>query len=122
MGAEGAISIAMAAPLAVPLGALGGWLVHRGGYVKQSSGSIAMLILLPVASLTWDVKAPPPVFQVRSTIEIAAPPEQVWKYVVTFPELPEPQEWFFRAGLAYPVRVRLDGSGPGATISPPGRL
>jgi hypothetical protein len=73
-----------------------------------------MLILLPVASLTWDATVPPPVFQVRSTIDIAAPPEQVWKYVVKFPELPEPREWFFRAGLAYPTRVRLEGLGSGA--------
>jgi hypothetical protein len=73
-----------------------------------------MLILLPAASLTWDIKAPPPVFQVRTSIEIAAPPEQVWKYVVAFPQLPEPQEWYFRAGLGYPTQTRIEGSGPGA--------
>jgi hypothetical protein len=115
IGAEGAICIVMAAPLALPLGALGGWLAYRGRSLKQSSGSITMLILLPAASLTWDVTALPPVYQVRSAIEIAAPPEQIWKYVIKFPEIPKPQEWFFRAGLAYPTRVRLEGSGPGAT-------
>jgi hypothetical protein len=30
--------------------------------------------------------------------------------VVAFPDLPEPDQWFFRAGLAYPVRARLEGS------------
>src|SRR6185295_18940164 len=54
-------------------------------------------------------------FQEQSMIEIAAPPERVWKYVIQFPELAEPQEWYFRAGLAYPMRARLEGSGPGAT-------
>ncbi|MBZ5674454.1 MAG: hypothetical protein LAP61_09430 [Acidobacteriia bacterium] len=79
IGAEGLICIIMTAPIALPLGASGGWLAYRGRSVKQSSGSITMLILLPVASLTWDIKAPPPVFEVRTSIEIAAPPEQVWK-------------------------------------------
>src|SRR5256884_7520937 len=45
---------------------------------------------------------------------IAAQPEQVWKHVVTVSELPEPTEWFFRAGLAYPQRARIVGSGIGA--------
>jgi len=114
LGAEGAICILMTAPIALPLGALGGWLFYKGRSIKQSSGSITMLILLPAASLTWDIKAPPPVFQVRTSIEIAAPPEQVWKYVVAFPQLPEPQEWYFKAGVGYPSQTRIEGSGPGA--------
>jgi uncharacterized protein YndB with AHSA1/START domain len=73
-----------------------------------------MLLLLPPATLTWDSHAKPPVFEVRTSIEIAAPPEQVWRHVVTFSELPEPDEWFFRAGLAYPKRARIEGSGVGA--------
>jgi hypothetical protein len=32
-----------------------------------------------------------------------------------FFELPEPSEWLFRTGLAYPIRARIEGSGPGAT-------
>jgi len=114
LGSEGAICIAMAAPLAVPLGALGGWLVYKGSSSVPATGGVAMLLLVPSASITWDVNARPPVFQVRSSIEIAATPEEVWKHVVTFSELPEPQEWFFRAGLAYPMRARIEGSGPGA--------
>jgi hypothetical protein len=113
-GAEGAVCLMMAAPLAVPLGALGGWLVYRGGSSKVAKGSITMLLLMPPASVTWDVKATPPVFQVRSSIEIAVPPEQVWKYVVAFPKLAEPQEWYFRAGVGYPTQTRIEGSGPGA--------
>jgi hypothetical protein len=34
--------------------------------------------------------------------------------VVTFSELPEPHEWYFRGGLAYPIRARIEGAGPGA--------
>jgi len=114
LGAEGAVCVAMAAPLAVPLGALGGWLVYRGGSSQAVSRSMTMLLFLPPATLTWDATAPPPVFQVRTSIEIAAPPEQVWKHIVAFPKLPEPEEWYFQAGMGYPTQTRIEGSGPGA--------
>ena len=96
-------------------GALGSWLVYRAEPNRSATrGGIAILLLLPPASLTWDVTARPPVFKVRSSITIAASPERVWKYVVAFPELPEPREWFFRAGLAYPKLARIEGTGVGA--------
>lgn len=34
--------------------------------------------------------------------------------VVAFSELPPPSQWFFEAGIAYPVRARIDGEGVGA--------
>ena len=73
-----------------------------------------MLLLLPPASLTWDTQAQPPWFEVRSAITIAATPEQVWKHMVAFPDLPEPTEWYFHTGVAYPVGTRIVGSGVGA--------
>jgi uncharacterized protein YndB with AHSA1/START domain len=114
-GLEGLVCIVMALPLAAPLGALGSWLVYRGEPSRLATGAgVAMLLVLPPASLTWDTQARPPVFEVRSAITIAAPPERVWRHVVTFSELPQPREWFFRAGLAYPKRARIEGSGAGA--------
>jgi len=114
LGWEGLLCTVMAAPLAIPLGALGAWLFYRAERTRLAPGSAALLLLLPPASVTWDVKAHPPVFAVQSAIEIAAPPEQVWKHVVSFSDLPEPQEWYFRSGLAYPQRARIVGTGPGA--------
>lgn len=111
---EGIICIVMALPLIAPVGALGGWLMYEIEAAPLKPRSIPMLLVLPFASLTWDVAAPPTVFEVHSDIEIAAAPERVWKHVVTFSELPEPDEWFFRAGLAYPKRARIEGSGVGA--------
>jgi len=115
LGREGLICILMALPLAVPLGALGGWLayIQAGSSEVARRGGVAMLLLLP-AGITWDAHARPPVFAVRTAITIAASPEQVWKHVVAVSELPEPREWFLRAGLAYPKRARIEGSGPGA--------
>ena len=114
IGVEGLICVLMTWPLALPLGALGGWLAFRAAHVRLTSGGVALLILLPAAGVSWDVNAKPPVFAVRTTIEIAAAPEQVWKHVVTFSDLDEPREWYFQAGLAYPKRARIEGSGPGA--------
>ena len=114
LGWEGLGCVLMSLPLGVPLGALGCWLVYIAGFCRLRARPAAMLLLLPAATLTWDVNARPPVFEVRTAIVIRATPEQVWKHVVTFSELPEPTEWFFRAGLAYPKRARIEGSGPGA--------
>jgi len=114
VGLEGLICIAMTLPLAIPLGALGGWLAYRAACSRLvTHGSVAMLLLLPT-SIAWDAGARPPVFEVHTAITIAASPETVWKHVVTFSELPEPRDWFFRAGLAYPKRARIEGSGAGA--------
>jgi len=115
LGLEGLGCILMCLPLAVPLGMAGGLMAYYAQRSRVAArGSMAMLLLAPPASLTWDAQARPEVFEVRSAITIAASTEQVWKHVVTFSELPEPDEWFFRAGLAYPQRARIEGSGAGA--------
>ena len=33
---------------------------------------------------------------------------------MTFQELPEPTDWLFRVGIAYPMRARIQGTGVGA--------
>jgi hypothetical protein len=113
---EGLGCLVMAVPLVLPLGILGAWIVYvvTGLVSGARRGSVAMMLLFTPVSLMWDTHAKPPVFAVQTTIEIAATPEQVWKHVVTFSELPEPHEWYFQAGLAYPQRARIQGSGPGA--------
>src|SRR5436190_4756779 len=47
MGSEGLICIAMAAPLAMPLGAFGAWLVYRAGSPNLGTRGVAMLLLVP---------------------------------------------------------------------------
>lgn len=114
VGVEGMGCILMTAPLALPLGAFGGLLAHTITRSRARSRGFAMLLLLPSSSIPWDVAAKPSVFEVRSSLTIAAPPAVVWKNVLTFSDLPEPGEWFFRAGIAYPKRARIVGSGAGA--------
>jgi hypothetical protein len=115
LGLEGVICVGMALFLCVPLGALSGWLIYCVEPSRLATkGGVAMLLLLPSAGVVWDGGVRPPVFEVRSAIEIDAAPERVWTYVVRFPDLAEPHEWFFRAGLAYPQRARIEGTGAGA--------
>lgn len=51
---------------------------------------------------------------VRSAVVIDATPHVVWRNVVSFPDLPPPQHWLFRTGVAFPLAATIDGRGPGA--------
>ena len=49
-----------------------------------------------------------------TAIEIDAPAAVVWEHVTSFSEITAAPPWYFRTGLAYPLRARLEGSGVGA--------
>lgn len=113
---EGLLCIAMAAPFAIVLGLLGGLLgasaaSWRG---RQPARIMPALLLLPLLIGVDRTATELPLNEVVSTIEIEAPPEKVWPNVVGFSELSAPEEWYFRAGVAYPMRARIDGAGAGA--------
>lgn len=118
---EGVICIAMAAPIALALALLGStvawWLCRNrneqsGGQVQAFSiGWLAVpLLLMTEARVPLD----PPEYSVTTRCEINASPAAVWRHVISFGELPAPRESIFLAGIAYPVRARLEGRGPGA--------
>ena len=111
---EGIFCVIMALPITLTGGAFGAWIVYEARRYRVQTGSAAMLVVLPFGAFTYDVTAHPPIYAIRSAVEIAASPEQVWKHVITFAGLPEPTEWYFRGGIAYPQRARIEGSGPGA--------
>jgi len=117
---EGAFCLLMAMPLALPLAALGGacgYVLQRHRWINTGAPAYLSLLLLFVPGLEWTehrIAAPAPRFAVRSAIEIQAPPEQVWRQVVAFSQIPPPKEWMFRSGIAYPIRAEMIGSGPGA--------
>ena len=114
LGIEGLICIAMAAPLVVPLAIVGSVIINRARpHTGIERESIAMLILLPIATMGWDLSAKPTVYEVHTQMEIAASPEQVWKYIVNLPDFPPPAEWMFREGIAHPVATRTEGVGVG---------
>ena len=117
---EGVICVLMAAPFALGLAALGGML----GYTiqahhwrpNQTPAMLSIVILMIPVSFGVEQAAAlqTPVFTVRTSIEVNAPPEKVWNQVVAFAEIPPPKEMLFRVGIAYPIRAEISGHGVGS--------
>lgn len=116
---EGVICVLMAAPLAIPLALVGAILGHAVSPARWRQGTNQMLcagLLAVPLMLTGErlADAPAPLLEVKSSLDVAAPPERVWGHVVAFTELPAPTEFLFRLGIAYPLRAEMFGSGPSA--------
>jgi uncharacterized membrane protein YhaH (DUF805 family) len=114
---EGAVCVAMALPLAIPLGMLGAMLGEAIAKERRASSPVEAALLFLVLPLSGAIEArlqDPPLREVLTSIEIDAPPAQVWPHVLGFTDIDEPPQWFFRLGIAYPVRARLTGKGVGA--------
>jgi len=117
---EGMICLMMALPIALPLAALGGacgYTVQRRRWFQTDAPVALSLLLLLAPGVEWAEHVavrPNPIFAVRTAIDVQAPPERVWKEVVAFSEIPPPTEWMFRAGIAYPIRAEMRGTGQGA--------
>jgi hypothetical protein len=120
LAVEGVFCLLMALPLALPLAAFGGsfgYLVQRRRWYPNGAPAFLSVLLIFVPGIQWveHVAAPtPPVYVVRTTIDIQASPEKVWRQVVSFSEIAPPTEWMFRAGIAYPIRAGIQGAGVGA--------
>jgi uncharacterized membrane protein YhaH (DUF805 family) len=111
---EGMMCTVMALPLAFAValpGALLGRVVARQSLEPGAGAGMALLVPMFVAV---EPRAAPPTHEVVTVVEIAAPPDVVWRHVVTFPDLPPPTELLFRAGVAAPTRARIVGTGVGA--------
>jgi len=109
----------MAAPFALALAALGGMLGYAipGGYWLHKGTpamlSIVFLFTAGVPERGTLAKLQPETFEVRTAIEVNAPPEKVWNQVVAFAEIPPPKELLFRAGLP----IRSGGDFPGTALA-----
>ena len=113
---EGVVCIALAFPLAALL-ALPGAILGRAVALRTigpSARASLGALLAPLVVLASPRLAPPS-HDVVTVVEVEAPPVVVWRHVVAFPDLPEPDEWIFRAGVAAPLRARIEGRGAGAT-------
>jgi len=117
---EGVICILMAAPFALALAAFGGMLgyaIQAGYWLHKGTPAMLSIVFLftpAFQSVEHWAKRQPETFEVRTAIEVNAPPEKVWNQVVAFAEIPPPTELLFRAGIAYPIRAEVSGHGVGA--------
>jgi hypothetical protein len=117
---EGLICLIMAAPIAfvlVLLGALVGYAIQARPWLSDQGAGItlALVVTLPVLMAAESAAEPEPALRaVETEVIIAAPPARVWPHVIAFPPLPEPEDWYFHTGVAYPQRAEIHGTGAGA--------
>jgi len=115
---EGAICILMAAPVALVFAFVGlgiGDSICKARPASSAALLVTLALVLPVSMGVESTRsATPELWSVESAVTIDAPPDIVWRNVVAFGELPPPREWLFRAGVAYPLRAEIDGTGAGA--------
>jgi hypothetical protein len=113
---EGLICILMAAPLAIPMAAVGGWLgrsLARAGRTPRRPAAMSVA-LLPLVFAAEAALPPAVILDTHETIVINAPPARVWAALTDAADIPPPSNLLFRLGLAYPVRGELRGEGVGA--------
>lgn len=119
LAVEGIVCLLMAVPIALPLATVGGicgYLLQWRRLRYQTPAFLSVLLAI-VPGVQWmeHLMAPEPaVYEVRTAIDVQAAPEKVWKQVVAFTQIPPPKELIFRAGVAYPIRAEILGTGPGA--------
>ena len=103
---EGIICLIMAIPLLWPVIAIGygiGRVVAR--WKKSRMVSVS---LLPLA-LVWvvgETQGPAPDYRqaIVDTVTVNAPPEYIWRYVVDYPDNPNPPDyWLWKVGLPAPT-------------------
>ncbi|MEX2153368.1 MAG: DUF805 domain-containing protein [Gemmatimonadaceae bacterium] len=113
---EGLLCLVMALPFAFLIALMGSsfgrWMALTD-HASPRQAALAML-LLPAAAPLMDSRDAPKLYEVRSAIDIDAPPLTVWQNVVSFPRLDRPTDLLFRIGVAYPIGARIDGQGVGA--------
>jgi hypothetical protein len=113
---EGVLCMAMAMPIALVItlvGAVVGRAIVTSGR-QPGSGVGYMVAMLPIFAAGEARLSAPELHDVTTTIEIAATADKVWPNVIGFSDLPEPPDWEYKLGIAYPVRAKIDGEGVGA--------
>jgi hypothetical protein len=118
---EGFVCILMAAYLVAGMtlvGILIAWgiqaLTRRSG--RKTHLHCLAVLCLPLA-MNWEAshRREPPILEQTTSMEVDASPDAVWKFVPSFPAIPEPPAGWLASGVAYPIASEIDGIGIGAT-------
>ncbi|MFN0149583.1 MAG: SRPBCC family protein [bacterium] len=116
LATEGLVCIAMALPIVLPAALMGAVLGRSLATLRRSRVTPAFLAAgaLSFCALLEPADSGRLMHEVRSMVEIDAPPERVWPYVLAFRPIPEPTDLLFRSGMAYPRSAHIEGDGVGA--------
>ncbi len=109
MAAEGALCIVMALPIII-IGTLAGSgiarLITASFHRPQGPVAVSVVLVVPIFlffdSLNGDL---PSVRSLSTELIIDATPEQIWPHLSKL-DLPAPDFWMFRAGVAHPLEIR----------------
>lgn len=116
LGIEGAVCLAMAAPLGLVLAWMGGvvgrFIANAGE--APSRGAVLIAVLLPGGAAVENGEHPATLREVSTSVVIDATPDAVWEHVIAFSPMPEPRALVFLLGVGYPVRAEIRGAGVGA--------
>jgi len=114
--AEGLICIAMALPLALPMSLFGTLVGYSIAASFAPTRRVAALVpLVWFGASAFEARTSEPTLgRATTSVSVAAPREIVWQHVVSFSELPPPDEFYFQLGIAHPLRARIEGEGVGA--------
>ena len=116
VGVEGLICIIMASRILLLFVFIG--CVISLAYVRRINHHPLPIILIGstlfIGLSFVEKQQKPSLSEVKTSLIIHAPIEKVWKNVVTFPQLEEPTELLFKAGIAYPINATIEGEGIGA--------
>ena len=115
LAVEGIICIIMAAPLGLGMALLGG-VLGRAMVLqarRPARQPLQCVALLPLMFAVEHVLPPSAHFETDQTIAVAAPPEMVWKSILSTDPIEGPLALPFRLGVAYPLRGKVVGEGVG---------
>lgn len=120
VGFEGIICLVMAVPVVLPIFVFGGLIGYAisnaiGKRILKDGAVIILTISVPFLMGFESHYSSAPVTRIAvTTVTISGSVEDVWEEVIQFSEIPAPEEFLFRIGIAYPTDARIEGSGVGA--------
>jgi hypothetical protein len=112
---EGVICLALASPLILFMGFVGGLMGHAVALMRRPGRTTLTSFAVMPLLLTGEVLLPPRGdFESVESVDVAATPAAVWDSVVHMGPIPDAPAVPFRWGLAYPMRGEIFGTGVGA--------
>ncbi|MEC5129072.1 hypothetical protein VSU19_20085 [Verrucomicrobiales bacterium BCK34] len=110
---EAILCVVVAAPIYLPVALLSGWATSAIIKKRNSRLNLPLLVLLPLAfsplESLWE--QPHETFEVLDTIEIAAPPSEVWDEIASVPAInPDelPFQWIYWLDFPRPISAEID--------------
>lgn len=116
LAVEGIICLVMAAPIGLGFAVIGGFLGRGVALLtrRPARESLSCIALLPLVFVGEHLLPPVASFDSHQTVAVAAPPEAVWRALLSTDPIEGPLALPFRLGVAHPLRSEVIGNGVGA--------